>query len=88
MASYSLAYKPSVRRDLERLPKDARTRLIARCRALADEPLPRQARRVVGAPGAHRVRVGDYRIVYEIDPTEQHVRVVRIRHRKDAYRGL
>jgi mRNA interferase RelE/StbE len=34
------------------------------------------------------VRVGDYRIIYEIDTTEQRVIVVRIRHRKDAYRGL
>lgn len=88
MASFSLAYKPSVKRDLERIPAGMRTRLLARCRALADDPLSSQSRRIVGASGARRVRVGDYRIVYKIDTTERRVVVSRIRHRKDSYRGM
>jgi mRNA-degrading endonuclease RelE of RelBE toxin-antitoxin system len=34
------------------------------------------------------VRVGDYRIVYEIETTDRRIIVSRIRHREDAYRGL
>jgi mRNA interferase RelE/StbE len=88
MASFSLAYKPSVKRDLERIHPSARLRLLARCRELADDPLSRQSRRVLGAQGARRVRVGDYRVVCEVDTAARRVIVSRIRHRKDAYRGM
>jgi mRNA interferase RelE/StbE len=35
-----------------------------------------------------RVRLGDYRIIYEINDAEQVLTVARVRHRRDVYRGL
>jgi len=52
---------------------------------LADNPYPQSAAKLMGE-NAYRLRVGDYRIVYTVNKTENIVYVKRIRHRKDVYR--
>ena len=49
---------------------------------------PAAGKKLKGTPDRYRVRLGDYRIVYRADADARLVRVERIRHRKDAYRGL
>jgi len=53
---------------------------------LADNPRPYGCRKLTGSDRDWRIRVGDYRIVYEIDDQVREVRVMRIRHRREAYR--
>ena len=84
--SYSVRIKASAAKELERIPGPARLRIIAAIDRLGEQPL-------VGAPlkgglrGLRRQRVGDYRIVYELLDAELVVLVVRVAHRRDAYRG-
>jgi mRNA interferase RelE/StbE len=61
-------------------------RVAAALRILADNPRPAGCRKLTGSDRDWRVRVGDYRIVYEIDDENREVRVMRIRHRREAYR--
>jgi len=53
---------------------------------LAKEPRPKGVNRLTGAADLYRIRVGDYRVVYQIQDNRLIVLVVRIGHRKDVYR--
>ncbi len=73
-------------RNLRRLPKEEFARAIRVIKRLASEPRPSGSRKIVGAESDWRVRFGDYRVIYEIDDAARVVRVMYIRHRRDAYR--
>jgi mRNA interferase RelE/StbE len=53
---------------------------------LGGDPRPRGARKLEGGAGELRVRVGDYRIVYEVDDEALRVLVLRVAHRREVYR--
>jgi mRNA interferase RelE/StbE len=73
-------------KDLNRLPTDVFQRVVTAIRALKDSARPPGSKKLAGAPPGWRVRVGDYRIVYEIDDRAKCVRVLRVRHRREVYR--
>jgi mRNA interferase RelE/StbE len=72
-------------RSLKRLPNDARKRLVAAIDELAAEPRPGGVTKLTGRE-EWRVRIGDYRVIYTIDDTQQTVTVWKAGHRKDVYR--
>ncbi|MGH9785147.1 MAG: type II toxin-antitoxin system RelE family toxin [Terriglobia bacterium] len=88
MAAYSLRFKPSVQKDLESIPKPLIARIISRIEQLKGEPFPHQAVKLQGAERLYRLRVGDYRIVYEVDPPALLITIYYVRHRREVYRGL
>lgn len=63
-------------------------RVMKRIEDLRSEPLPRQAIKLSSAERLYRIRVGDYRIVYEIDRQARQVTIHYVRHRREVYRGL
>jgi len=74
-------------RDLKRLPAEVFQRVIAAIRTLGADPRPHGCRKLQGSPrDDYRVRVGDYRVVYEIDDRNKAVRIMRVRHRREVYR--
>jgi mRNA interferase RelE/StbE len=73
-------------RDLRRLPVRLHDRIINAIQELADQPRPSGCRKLSGSDHDWRIRVGDYRIVYEIDDAALEVRVNRVRHRREVYR--
>jgi mRNA interferase RelE/StbE len=83
---YALLIKRSAERDLRRLPSTLFERVNERILALRDDPRPHGVRKLVGALEGWRIRVGDYRILYQIDDDAQTVTVVRVKHRRDVYR--
>ncbi len=85
MASYSLRIKRSAEKDIRSLPSDARGRVIARIKGLAENPRPTGATKLTGRD-AWRLRVGSYRIVYVYEDQMLIVEVVRVAHRRDVYR--
>ncbi len=85
MASYSLRIKRSAEKDIRSLPSDARGRVIAHIKGLAESPRPTGATKLTGRD-AWRLRVGSYRIVYVIEDQMLIVEVVRVTHRRDVYR--
>ncbi|MCK6555068.1 type II toxin-antitoxin system RelE/ParE family toxin [Candidatus Binatia bacterium] len=78
--------KPAAARDLAALATRDRVRVSKRIDALAANPRPPGVEKLKGAENLWRVRVGDYRIVYTIQDNALLVLVVRVRHRRDAYR--
>ena len=86
MPAWTLTLKRSVLDDLRRLPKDARGRAAIAVLELCDSPLRPGVEKLRGYSQIFRLRVGDYRILYEISGSE--VVVLDIRNRKDVYRQL
>ncbi len=73
-------------RDLKRLDPEDFQRIVAAIRALAGNPRPPGCRKLANSENDWRIRVGDHRVLYEIDDEKRAVRVMRIRHRREAYR--
>lgn len=73
-------------RDLRALPEQALKRVDASILSLARNPRPDGVKKLRGAESLYRVRVGDYRIIYEIQDRAILIVIVRVRHRGEAYR--
>jgi mRNA interferase RelE/StbE len=82
---YRLIIKSSAERDLRRLPHSLFLRINQHILALSDEPRPSGARKLKGSQEGWRLRVGDYRVVYQINDKIKAVTIVRVRHRRDVY---
>lgn len=84
---YGVALRPRAARSLRKLPRDVQARLLPALRGLADDPRPAGAKTLQGEPrGTLRIRVGDYRIIYNVDDTDGEVLVLDVAHRSKAYR--
>ena len=86
MASFKVILKPSVEKDLRALPQSVVARVWRKIEELQSEPLPRGSLKLEGAEELHRVRVGDYRIIYGLDTRRSEVVIQYVRHRRDCYR--
>jgi mRNA interferase RelE/StbE len=83
---YRVIVERSAEKDLRRLPLDVRLRVADALRSLANDPRPVGSRKLAGTKHDWRIRVGDYRVIYEIADSIKVVRVYRVRHRREAYR--
>ena len=83
---YRVEFTPKAERQLGRLPPQAQDRLLPHIRSLADEPRPSGARKLTAPTDLYRIRVGDYRVVYEIRDQVLLVLVVLVGHRREVYR--
>ncbi len=83
---YEVFLERSAERDLRRLTPEVFHQVFAIIRALAEDPRPPGCRKIVGSASDWRVRVGSWRVIYEIDDEAREVRVMRVRHRREAYR--
>ena len=80
-----VTFARSARKDLEALSAKTQDRILATIERLRAEPRPHGCKKLIGADNSYRIRVGDYRVVYEVYDREVRILIVRVRHRKDAY---
>jgi mRNA interferase RelE/StbE len=83
---YRVLLERAAEKDLSRLSTEIHARVIAAIQALANNPRPPGCRKLAGSKYDWRIRVGDYRVVYEIADAAREVRVNRVRHRREVYR--
>jgi mRNA interferase RelE/StbE len=83
---YEVLLERSVERALKRLAQSDFTRILVTLKGLSSNPRPPGCKKLVGGERDWRVRVGDYRVLYEIDDAEKAVRILNVKHRRDAYR--
>ena len=83
---YEVYLERAAEKDLKRLSVKNFQRIISRIKALSQNPRPAGCRSLFGSKNDWRIRVGDYRIIYEIGDEEKAVRVMRLRHRRESYR--
>ena len=82
---YRLAFARAARKELEALAARVSDRIMEAIERLTENPRPRGSTKMKGTLNKYRIRVGDYRVIYEILDKELVVLIIRVRHRKDAY---
>ncbi len=83
---YEVYVEKAAENDLRRLSTTTFHRIIPQIRTLAENPRPSGCRKLIGSKNDWRIRIGDYRVLYEIDEKTRAVRIMRVRHRREAYR--
>ncbi|MBI5789773.1 MAG: type II toxin-antitoxin system RelE/ParE family toxin [Candidatus Schekmanbacteria bacterium] len=83
---YEVYLEHAAEKDLKKLPADIFYRIISYIKTLAENPRPVSCKKISGSKSDWRIRVGDYRIVYEIDENDKAVRVMVVKHRREVYR--
>jgi mRNA interferase RelE/StbE len=83
---YNVLLERTAEKDLARLSHDLHDRIIETIKTLAHNPRPSGCRKLSGTKNDWRIRVGDYRVIYEIADVIRVVRVHRVRHRREVYR--
>jgi len=86
VADYGIRFAKSARKQLQGLNRALARRILARIENLAEMPRPPGCVKLEGALGLWRIRVGEYRVIYEIDDRRRLIDVNAVRHRRDAYR--
>lgn len=86
MAFYRIEWKTSAVKDLRRVDREVIPRILHTIESLAEQPFPPNVRKIHGTAQTYRIRVGDYRVVYAVYDDHLLVEIIRVRHRKDAYR--
>jgi len=85
MAGYRIFFKVSVEKDLRKIPQEEIKKILQKIDLLAANPRPPGSEKLTGQE-RYRIRQGRYRILYSIEDNELTIWVVKISHRKDAYR--
>ena len=83
---YEIYFKKSAVKELTKIPKKDQTLITAAIKALALNPHPRGYKKLIGENITYRIRIGNYRVIYDLYDTKLYIEIIRIRHRKDAYR--
>jgi mRNA interferase RelE/StbE len=85
MASYSIEIKRSAAKEIEKLPADMVRSLVEKIGMLSEEPRPQGCKKLSGEE-KYRIRVGNYRILYEVMDMHLIVYMVKVSHRKEMYK--
>lgn len=84
--AHTILFKPAAAREFRKLPEEVKRRLKPKIDALANDPRPPGVEKLAGSETSYRIRVGDYRILYRIEDKALLISIVRIAHRREAYR--
>jgi mRNA interferase RelE/StbE len=85
VSRYTVEFTTTAARELRKLDPQIRRRLLDAIETLGDDPRPHGARKLVGYDDAWRIRVGDYRVLYEVFDEAVLVTVFKVGHRRAVY---
>lgn len=83
---YKISIERSAIKSLSKIPSLDKNKIISSIQALADNPRPTGAKKLSGRDG-WRIRIGNYRVIYEIMDNICHILVLDVGHRKDVYKN-
>jgi mRNA interferase RelE/StbE len=86
--TYRIEFRPAALRDLKALPREILQRVSEKISALAENPRPMGVEKLSGSEDDfYRIRIGDYRVLYSIQDKILLILIIKVRHRREAYRG-
>lgn len=85
--TYEVTFTTAAAKQISRLPQSTRQRILDVIESLGTDPRPPGSTKLVGERTAWRVRIGDYRVIYDLVESELTIIVVRAGHRRDVYRS-
>ena len=86
MGSYEIRWKSSAVRDIHNIDRQQIQKIIRAVESLADNPFPRNYLKIQGSEEDYRIRIGDYRAIYQVHTRSKVIIIYHIRHRKHVYR--
>jgi mRNA interferase RelE/StbE len=86
MTSYKIEWKQSAKKELKKLDRQIIPRILQAVESLADNPYSSGSKKLIGSKSNYRLRVGDYRIVYNIQSSILTIEIIKVGHRRDIYR--
>ncbi len=85
VANYSVQFRSSAEKELARLPLALKQRIANSIEQLTSQPRSASVRKLEGFDNLYRLRVGDYRVVFELIDKSHSIIINKIRHRREAY---
>ena len=85
--AYRVEISKKAEKELKNIERNTAVRIGIKLMALGNEPRPRQSVKLKGTD-FHRLKVGDYRVIYQIKDSEEIVNVLSVGHRREVYRGI
>lgn len=85
MSSYRVEFTTAAAKELRKLDAGIRRRILAGISGLEQDPRPTGCKKLVGEDNAWRIRIGDYRVLYDVQDEVLVVTVVRVAHRRHVY---
>lgn len=82
--TYVVEFTAGALRQIKKLPRPARDRILDAIEDLAEDPRPHGSKKLADRQ-AWRIRIGDYRVIYDVDDGQLMVTVVRAAHRREVY---
>ena len=86
MDSFKIDLRGSSEHDLKKIDRQYIPRILEAIESLAENPFPGQSKKLKDSESSYRLRVGDYRVIYQVDQEKKTIVIYHIRHRKDAYK--
>ena len=83
---YEIIFKRQVEKDFRKIDRRYKKAIIEEIEGLGHNPRPTNSRKLTDTEMTYRLRVGDYRVIYQIDDKNKIVTVFYVRNRKDAYK--
>lgn len=87
MGTYQIEWKSSAIRELKRIDRQTIPQIITEVESLSSNPFPQGVKKLHGSESTYRIRIGNYRVIYEVYSNRLIIEIARVRHRKDAYRN-
>lgn len=88
MGLYKIEFKQSAERDIRKIIPTLIPNILRKIETLASNLFPRQSLKLSGVEATYRLKVGDYRVIYEVNSEVKTIIVHYVRHRKEVYRKL
>lgn len=85
--NYRVEFSRGARKQFRKLPTYVQERVKSKINELATEPRPNRVKKLQGEDNLYRIRVGDYRIVYEIKDNILLIVIIRVKHRSEVYKN-
>lgn len=86
MGLYKVEWKKSAKKELKKLDKQVIPRILQAVENLAENPYSSDSKKLVGSDSIYRIRIGDYRIIYNIESSVLTIEVIKVAHRREIYR--
>ena len=86
MNDYQIEFTKAASKQLKKLPSNEQIRIRDKINELADNPRPDGVVKLTDSDNSYRIRVGSYRVLYDIFDDILLISVVQVSHRKDVYR--
>ena len=83
---YSIFWKNSAEKDIKKIDRKYIPKILDEIESLSINPFPIQSKKLYRSDRTYRLRIGNYRVIYQVDMKEKIIIIFHVRHRKEAYK--